>query len=226
MGGNRAKRDVRTRQRTPPRPSTPRATPPQPRPAETTSPLVCGTADVLDQRARTRADAFEIRGFGVAVWPPGEVTYSLGRLSTQFSGAALTRLVRACFDEWQRVGILTFRQVAAAATLRLDWVTGQHGDSFPFTSSTRTFGHAFGPGMADPPLLGQVHLNDATTWSATDGGSGIDLMTIVLHEIGHALGIRSVADRQAVMNEDFSVPRVRRALTPVDVQALRGLYQA
>jgi hypothetical protein len=227
MGGNRAKRDVRTRaggtSQPPAAPRTPvaRTTPPAKVPS-----IACGTTEVLALRSKARADTFEMRGLGVAVWPPGEVTYSLGRLSTQVASAALQRLVRDCFDQWERIGILRFRQIAAAATLRLDWVTGDHGDVFPFSSSTRTFGHAFGPGMADPPLLGQVHLNDGARWSTSSGGAGIDLMSIVLHELGHVLGIRSVADPRAVMSEDFSSPRVRRALTATDVQALRGLYQA
>jgi hypothetical protein len=167
-----------------------------------------------------------MRGLGVQPWPPGLLTYSIGRLSAQVAAGTLLQMVRACFDQWQAIGILRFQQVTAGGTLQLDWVTGDHGDGFAFGSSRRTFGHAFGPGMADPPLLGQVHFNDAEKWQTSPGGDGTDLMSIVVHEIGHALGIGSVADPTAVMSEDFSRPRMRRALTPPDIQALRQLYEA
>ncbi len=100
------------------------------------------------------------------------------------------RLVRDAFDTWADVADLTFVFVDEMGTdpfgdpidpLSVDIRIGAH-DGFV----GMTLGHGFTPGSS--PLAGDVHMNRDRVWERDQ------LLSSVLHEIGHALGLLHIVD--------------------------------
>jgi hypothetical protein len=69
----------------------------------------------------------------------------------------------------------------------------------------------------------EVYYNEAFAWLLGSGGSGIDLESVALHELGHSLGIGHIgAPLEAVMNPVYS--GVHRELNPLDGAALCSVW--
>jgi hypothetical protein len=130
--------------------------------------------------------------------------------------------IQRAFDTWAAQVPLTFTRVTTAsnANFTVEWVTGDHGDGFPFDGSGsggfNIFAHAFFP----PD--GRIHFDEAETWSHSHGGGNVDLESVALHEIGHALGLRHSGLSDAVMF--FAINSQRRQLHEVDVRGIKSLY--
>ena len=58
-----------------------------------------------------------------------------------------------------------------------------HGDSHPFDGAGNVLAHTF------QPENGDIHVDDDETFVTNAGSSGIRLSWVMLHEIGHALGM-------------------------------------
>ena len=129
-----------------------------------------------------------------ARWNKLQLTYYIHNTSSHLTFESRQLAIQNAFQTWSDVSTLTFIQVSSpdSADIKLKWVTGNHGDGHPFDGPSHILAHAFFP----PPLggsnAGQVHFDDDEEW-ATDG-SHIDLESIAVHEIGHALGLDHSSD--------------------------------
>lgn len=58
----------------------------------------------------------------------------------QLQPAQVTRILRSAFDVWSGVSKLDFQQVPASqeAEIEIEFLRGNHGDSFPFDGPGRT----------------------------------------------------------------------------------------
>jgi len=87
--------------------------------------------------------------------------------------------------------------------------------------------HSFFPAAPDG-RAGDVHFDTGIPW--TLGSNHWNLLEVLAHELGHALGLGHIADEPAIMNPFF--PQARFAglgtgfLLPADVRALQALYGA
>lgn len=146
-------------------------------------------------------------------------TYT-GRLSPDQTRAEVLRALA----EWSRVVQVTFSSASsalAARTIAVRFITGDHGDGYPFDGRGRTLAHTFFPAPPNPePIAGDLHLDDDEPWQVN---TGIDLYSVVLHEVGHALGLGHSDNPSAVM-----YPYYRRvgSLHTEDVATIRELYAA
>ena len=69
----------------------------------------------------------------------------------------------------------------------------------------------------------EIYYNEGFAWLLGGSGSGIDLESVALHELGHSLGIGHIgAPLEAVMNPVYS--GAHRALNPLDGAALCSVW--
>lgn len=153
-----------------------------------------------------------------------ELNYVFGALTGKLpQGAVIGEILRA-FEEWSGAVRVTFRpggDATASRTLHILSAAGSHGDPFAFDGPGRILAHTFYPAPPNPePIAGDLHLDDDENWQI---GADIDVYSVVLHELGHALGLGHSDVPGAVM-----YPYYRRVtkLTGEDILAIRELYAA
>jgi hypothetical protein len=164
---------------------------------------------------------------------PGQGSAALGyyfqRLTQKLPEAQVRAEILRAMQEWSRVASVTFNPATGPyqeRTLNLLFATGSHGDAYPFDGPGNVLAHTFYPAPPNAePLAGDLHFDDAEEWVAGPDltPSSVDLYSVTLHELGHALGLGHSDVPGSVM-----YPYYRRAttLTTEDVQAILGLYAA
>jgi hypothetical protein len=183
----------------------------------------CGVADITGE---TMLASLAGPGSG---WGKRDITFTADLVHNvpALGAAAVRNEIVNAFSVWAMAGALRFTE-AFPADIFLAFHRGDHGDGHPSLAFDGTpggsLGHAFPP--PHPRLAGQVHLDADERWSTVLPVSGsADLPTLLLHEIGHALGLEhDTQDRSAVMHERFEVGGDRRSLSLSDVTAIRAVY--
>jgi len=91
--------------------------------------------------------------------------------------------------------------------------------------------HAYQPGTAatfagTPTIGGDAHFDSAETWIdvVAGGAGGFDYFSVVLHELGHTLGLGHSSDASAVMYPFISADTAKRTLTTDDLAGITALY--
>lgn len=159
-------------------------------------------------------------------WPAGangvvSLNYVFGALPSQLDAAAVESEIERAFDAWQQsanISLTPGTEAAAVRTIFAEFVSGAHGDAYPFTSPV-TLAHTFYP---DPPnsepIAGDMHFNAAETWGI---GSDTDIFSVALHETGHALGLGHSDQPAAVM---YPYYHVAAGLSDDDIAGIQALY--
>jgi hypothetical protein len=159
---------------------------------------------------------------------PGRGAAELGYHFSSYTGRLTPEQIRRewlrAAAEWSRYARLSFVAANSARdrrTLNIQFAAGDHGDGYPFDGPGRTLAHTFFPSPPNPePIAGDLHLDDDESWQI---GVNLDLFSVMLHELGHALGLGQSDNTAAVM-----YPYYRRlaALHSEDIQAIQDLYAA
>ncbi|XP_076148840.1 matrix metalloproteinase-17b [Alosa pseudoharengus] len=155
------------------------------------------------------------------------------RLSSYPSSSALSRetirsLVFYALRVWAEPTTLEFHEVGGpeAADLQVDFLHGPHGDGYPFDGTGGAVGHAFYP--SDPDRAGGVHLDAEEEWAFRQPASeGTDLFTVLIHELGHALGLSHSSARRSVMRPYYQGPLgdpLHFRLGVPDLEQITSLY--
>ncbi len=153
-------------------------------------------------------------------WATTDLTYRLTNVLPALDEQMQRDALDQAFALWADASQLTFTAVTAGADLNISFVAGDHGDTFPFDGSGSNLGHAYFPGSGRP---GDVHLCDTENWVIGGSQEGdIDLFTVLVHEIGHALGVEHSLNDDAVMWPSYMGSIV--ALAEDDIDSIQKLY--
>ena len=153
------------------------------------------------------------------------LTYSFqGGVPSRLAEAQVYAEIQKAMAEWSGVVQVDFQRTnntAAAKNINILFGARDHGDPYPFDGPGKVLAHTFYPAPPNPePVAGDLHFDNDEGWNL---GADIDVFSVALHELGHALGLGHSDVPNAVM-----YPYYRRAtgLTPEDIGAIRLLYAA
>lgn len=168
--------------------------------------------------ATTFGEGWDGPGLGsasLAVW--------FGPLPSWLDRDAAVAEIRRALAEWAAHVQLNFSDSAVARLRRQIEILAavrDHGDGFPFDGRGGVLAHTFYPPPNPETLAGDLHLDLDEPWKI---GADVDLFSVVLHELGHALGLGHNDDPSSVM---YPYYRRTSGLSAADIAEIRKLYAA
>ncbi len=169
-------------------------------------------------------------------WLHRNLTFQFGNFLPGVPPENCRRAARSAFDSWGAVCTLFFTEVETGGDIRIFFYDNRHGDGFEFDrlilGIDNEWAHAFGPGWTGnsgftlDPDRGDIHVDKREAWSTAQRlpPGKLDLQSILLHEIGHAIGLQHSGNPCAVMCGQ--IPETRRVLHTEDIERVRLLYPA
>lgn len=176
----------------------------------------CDNSDPVGQPARLVAGArvnFNLNG---CKYHKTQFTYKFINGTNDIPGNNEQAAIRNALNTWASVVNIQFTEVARNRSS--DFEFGWHSRHFDGVGNT--LAHAYFPPDCGGEHAGKCHFDEAETWSVN--GTGEDLESAALHEIGHLLGIEHSRNSNDVMFGTMS--SIKRALTASDIDAVRSLY--
>ncbi|XP_028393669.1 stromelysin-2-like [Dendronephthya gigantea] len=173
----------------------------------------CGNSDEVDDTGR-RAIAFRTG----SKWRKTRLTYRFLRNSGDVSVATMKATFVRAFRFWSNVTPLRFSEVTSGRSdFTIVFARGEHGDGAAFDGPGRVLAHAF------LPENGRVHFDEDERYTV-NGASGIDLLAVAVHEIGHALGLYHSNVRGAIMWPSYNGYDPNLRLHRDDIEGIQSLY--
>lgn len=93
----------------------------------------------------------------------------------------------------------------------------EHTCPFNFDGKGKVLAHAWDL-IIDKPYGGQIHMDDSENWGSLHSNNSTDILTALLHETGHALGLDHSQIRESIMYASYSGSKNR--LAQDDIQGL------
>ena len=159
-------------------------------------------------------------------WTKTALTYGFQNFTPDLTQAQIRSAIQQALAQWSAVTPLSFTEVPFASTpdMVIRFVAGDHGDGSPFDGPSGILAHGFYPPPNGGAIAGDLHFDEAETWTVNLPPSGIDLVSVALHEFGHTLGLAHSAVAGAVMAPYYTGSH--RNLEGDDIAGIQALYGA
>ncbi|KAF4106243.1 hypothetical protein G5714_012233 [Onychostoma macrolepis] len=141
--------------------------------------------------------------------------------SSQLSIDEQKYIFRLAFRMWSEVSPLQFQEDTHSPLedidIRLGFGTGRHlGCSQRFDGAGREFAHAW--------FLGDIHFDDDEHFTVPNTGSGISLLKVAVHEIGHVLGLPHIYRPGSIMQPSYLPQDAGFEIDWMDRKSIQSLY--
>ncbi|KAJ8042927.1 Matrix metalloproteinase-18 [Holothuria leucospilota] len=151
-------------------------------------------------------------------WNKNDISYKISQYSSQLPVETQRNIIRLAFMTWEEVTPLTFYESTNQdADTEIGFYIGDHNDGSPFTKGI--IAHAFLPD--NKAFSGDVHVNEANRIVTDPNGNGYYLLSVMIHEIGHTLGLEHSLDKGAMMYHAYGT---RTTLSADDIAGIQALY--
>ncbi len=158
----------------------------------------------------------------ISKWSQTELSYYFINDTERLGVEEQRQLIREAFDTWAAVSPLTFIETADrdSADMEIGWATGNHGDGDAFDGPGGVLAHATFPNPYTRSSV-YLHFDDDERWLNSESRD-VDLKTVAIHEIGHALGLGHSRDPNAIMFASYQ--GADRTLGEDDIRGIQALY--
>lgn len=185
---------------------------------------ISSCAGMLTMSGPVAQYATAVHGWQLDSDQTAHLSYVFGSITPKVPAATVQSEVQRAMNEWARNVAVVFQPGSSAAAVRtiyIKFVSGAHGDSYPFDGPGGTLAHTYYPVPVNPEsIAGDMHLDADENWHA---GGDVDIYSVALHELGHAIGLAH-SDKPG----DVMYPYYRRGvgLSANDIAAALSLYGA
>ncbi|XP_038590887.1 matrix metallopeptidase-21 [Micropterus salmoides] len=141
--------------------------------------------------------------------------------SSQLSIEDQRYIFRMAFRMWSEVCPLEFVEDTHSpledVDIKLGFGTGRHlGCNQRFDGTGQEFAHAW--------FLGDIHFDDDEHFTGPNAGSGISLLKVAVHEIGHVLGLPHIYRSGSIMQPSYLPTESGFEMDWMDRKAIQHLY--
>ncbi len=183
-----------------------------------------GTTDKITYDAYdvgTKPNSAPSFSIGTCTWSDCNVSFYVKTAPRGMSMASFKLSIQEALSEWTKHSGIKFTEAPSASNVDI-LIDFQVGDK-----AGKTLGHSFYPCTQEQgERAGNIILDIDEDWT-TNPSSGtkqpIDIQTVLLHEIGHALGLEHSSEVSSVMYADYKGSH--RTLEKDDIDGIKSLYK-
>ncbi len=152
-----------------------------------------------------------------------DLTYYIRNTPTGLSMQQVTSAIKTALNAWSSVVDVDFTPASRAGLQRSIDISFQRIDG-----SGSTLAYAYMPATSSraSSLAGDVVFDSSERWEIGNGqgNRAFDLVSVAVHEIGHALGLDHLTNQASIMFASISASDSFKSLEQVDVVAIRQIY--